>query len=426
MAQSESSVSLDYSKPGHPAKKYVCPSCRKKRFVRYIDTNTNNLFPEQYGRCDREDSCGYFMHPSEDGLITKEHLRAKQAEQDYEVTAIENDFAVVDRKILISSLASYESNNLFKWFEDKFGYQVAFDTFWLFYVGTAKDGSAIFWQVDERLNPRTAKKAQYVGFSRDKAHLPYYLYQTTENYKSCLFGLHQLNGIAEKDDYRICIVESEKTAMICSIFIPTLPFQGQEKKIIWLSSCACDGLTMEKVRVLKGWKVILWPDFSWLSRAKWGLVPYRKKEVNDPEFINPKTLQRGRVNRVPAADGDIVADYESAIDRIESAGADYCKGFDYAPDILDGSDIADILKEWDYELPENQYKIINYKKPNFENYRITEHRSETLEPNGDYTSSQTLIIEFDPDAARAKVLANKSVLELMTRFNLVIEDIKQI
>jgi len=49
------------------SKKYHCPECRKKRFVRYIDTETGDNLPEQYGRCDREINCCYHLNPYNDG-----------------------------------------------------------------------------------------------------------------------------------------------------------------------------------------------------------------------------------------------------------------------------------------------------------------------------------------------------------------------
>lgn len=42
-------------------RKFICPSCNKKRFVRYIDIMTREYFPNSSnGRCDSESSCGYF------------------------------------------------------------------------------------------------------------------------------------------------------------------------------------------------------------------------------------------------------------------------------------------------------------------------------------------------------------------------------
>ena len=45
------------------SKKFVCPNCHKKRFVRYLDTTTDNYLSDDYGRCDREQNCGYHKAP---------------------------------------------------------------------------------------------------------------------------------------------------------------------------------------------------------------------------------------------------------------------------------------------------------------------------------------------------------------------------
>src|SRR5680860_909135 len=45
------------------SKKFVCPNCNKRRFVRYLDTDTGNYLEDDYGRCDRQTNCSYHKAP---------------------------------------------------------------------------------------------------------------------------------------------------------------------------------------------------------------------------------------------------------------------------------------------------------------------------------------------------------------------------
>ena len=44
--------------------KFECPNCHEKRFVRMINEK-GEFYPENVGRCDRENSCGYMYHASQ-------------------------------------------------------------------------------------------------------------------------------------------------------------------------------------------------------------------------------------------------------------------------------------------------------------------------------------------------------------------------
>lgn len=46
--------------------KISCPSCGKPRcFVKYVDAEGKIVFPDNVGKCDHENSCGYHYTPKE-------------------------------------------------------------------------------------------------------------------------------------------------------------------------------------------------------------------------------------------------------------------------------------------------------------------------------------------------------------------------
>lgn len=45
------------------SKKFNCPNCNKKTFVKYTDTESGNYLDDDFGRCDREQNCNYHKAP---------------------------------------------------------------------------------------------------------------------------------------------------------------------------------------------------------------------------------------------------------------------------------------------------------------------------------------------------------------------------
>lgn len=71
--------------------------------------------------------------------------------------------------------------------------------------------------------------------------------------------MHLIKG----SDKPIAIVESEKTAIICSVYYP---------KYIWLATGGLNNLKVELLRILAGKNVVLFPDLGcynkWFHKAK--------------------------------------------------------------------------------------------------------------------------------------------------------------
>lgn len=70
------------------------------------------------------------------------------------------------------------------------------------------------------------------------------------NKSICLFGEHLLK---ERPGEPVAIVESEKTAIIMSLYAPAY---------IWLATGGAGWLNVGKCKVLKGRKVVLFPDLK--------------------------------------------------------------------------------------------------------------------------------------------------------------------
>jgi hypothetical protein len=127
-----------------------------------------------------------------------------------------------------------------------------------YFIGSSNyrwDRSAVFWQIDINGKIRTAQIIDYnpVTGNRIKepnSHVDWMhnaLHLSDFKPSKCLFGEHLLKGNANP----VAVVESEKTAIIASVFYP---------QFIWLACCGKSGLISEKMEVLKGRTVTLFPD----------------------------------------------------------------------------------------------------------------------------------------------------------------------
>lgn len=360
-------IRLDENEGVHYQKKEHCPACTKKRFVRFYDFDKHEYLPEQYGRCDRQEQCGYYLNPYKDGTIEDATSHKINA---IPVPAVKIKY--VDKEILSKSLSSYHTNTFVNFLIDRVGHAKAMETVLKFYIGTAKNNGTIFWQIDQFLNIRTAQKIHYDETGhRIKSIDPQRLFKVIDDYKPCLFGEHQLyTNINNNVIYAIC--ESEKTAILCECYINEI----NGNKIVWLACSGSNGLTFDKIQPLRGKKVMLVPDFSFHARATWGLLQMRKsyKDVNGKQVLSIDEH------------GEVV-EYESAKDRLISIGAKV-SFFDPYPEVNNGSDIADFLIKDKLEPDptpstkiDHQYDSlksqayhdaqIKINKPDFSKYKIT-------------------------------------------------------
>jgi len=260
------------------SKKFLCPECNKRTLVKYIDMGTGEYLPDHYGRCDREIKCNYHLNPYKDGyykMIWEQENEHGANFQRKQLTPYRPQLkqeikqpSLIESDILKSSLKGYEENIFIKYILKKFGKKITEKVIEKYFIGTSKhwSGATIFWQIDIPGKIKTGKIMLYdQNLHRVKEPFNHITWVQTvlkiENFnlKQCLYGEHLLKG----NTMSVAIVESEKTAIIASIYFP---------QFIWLSCGNLQGLNIEKCKVLSGRNVCLFPDINayekWSTKAK--------------------------------------------------------------------------------------------------------------------------------------------------------------
>lgn len=256
------------------SQKEVCPQCGQKRFVPFVDEN-ENIVGWQFGRCDREQSCGYFRYPN-----YSNHYDTKPCDDIDKIEESPLEWKVMARTFGDSAISTTLYNYaLSAVHEDaRSRLPLFFEAYRVRYF----QPYTIFPQFDIDGNLRSAKMIQYA----DNGHRIHGDYCQTWLHKfplannlhnkgklnQCLFGEHLLNPKVYKKLYNkqltadtpIFIVESEKTAILMAV--------ESRAEGLWL---ACGGSQMlknkDRLKVLQGRNVTLIPDngqfWNWKTTA---------------------------------------------------------------------------------------------------------------------------------------------------------------
>ena len=260
--------------------RYRCPSCqqRDKTFSLYIDTETGEHIHPTVGRCNRESNCGHHYTPKQyfqDNNISFDTPQPK-ANKPRPVTPQPKTVSFIPVEVFKQSLQIdktvlqvAETNHFVKFLINLFGVEVASQLVSSYFIATSKhwNGATVFWQIDTQGKVRTGKIMLYnptTGKRVKNLELPVYwvhkaLKQPEFELRQCLFGEHLLIDKTKP----VAIVESEKTAVIASVYLP---------QFIWVAVGSLTNLNAEKCSILKGRTVTLFPDLNgfekWSSKAK--------------------------------------------------------------------------------------------------------------------------------------------------------------
>lgn len=243
------------------ASRHTCPECKHKRcFSRYIDTEKQIHFPEHVGRCDREQKCGYHFTPKE-YFEENPQQQVHTYERTTRPTPPSQPTSYVDSALVERSMNHYPDNRLFQFLSSQLGNGEALRLMQLYRVGTANhwQGSTVFWQTDIHGRVRTGKIMLYNPANGRRIKEPHnhitwvhsIIHKDSFNLKQCFFGEHLLPTDVKRS---VAIVESEKSALIASSYLP---------QYLWIASGGKNGCFRdENLSVLRGRNVVLFPDLG--------------------------------------------------------------------------------------------------------------------------------------------------------------------
>jgi Domain of unknown function (DUF6371) len=258
--------SLDVTRP---TRLFLCPTCGKRALKRYVCRSTGDYLADHVGRCNREQNCAYHYAPKDyfSENPTKQPFQSQNFETKQEII---KEISCIKQSIFQGSLTRYEHNNFVLFLKTLFGEHLTKKLIEQFRIGTSKywQGATVFWQIDDLGNVRTGKIMLYDKATGKRIKTPYnhvnwvHSVLKLENYhlQQCLFGVWQLKDVVLETT--ICIVESEKTAVLMSVIMPDC---------IWLATGGLNNLKLENCQFLRQRKVILYPDLGcfekWQTKA---------------------------------------------------------------------------------------------------------------------------------------------------------------
>lgn len=264
----------------------TCPNCgRTFCFSPYID-DAGNILDPTVGRCDHESSCAYHKTPAD---FFKEHPELRPRTEDWRrapdwlkkpvrqvapAAPAKQEISVLPVQLIKKTIRLNPESNLITFLKTLFPeetIQRLVQTYWL---GVTKTQDTVFYQIDTQGRIRAGKIIRYnpeTGhrIKDDTSRIPVDWVHTrlkkrgdlaqSWTLNQCLFGEHLL---PQRPDAIVCLVEAEKTAVICSGFLPDF---------VWVATGG-KGQLGERLDSLYGRRVIAFPDVDayqeWTQKLK--------------------------------------------------------------------------------------------------------------------------------------------------------------
>ena len=253
---------------GRRQQKTACPACGRPRcFVRYVDTHADcSYVGGDVGKCDHQHSCGYHYKPSEYFRDNQWARLAPQRPGKRYVPPPPPPFQPIPQEYV---LRSHSPRSVFwQWFSTDAASRLGLarealqEVYEDYALGATRRGCVIFWQTDERQRVHGGHVMQYRADGHREGYqgwthvalIKQGLLPPGWQLRQCLFGQHLLPKYPRR---HVCIVESEKTALVMAACQP---------EHLWLATCGSGGLNAEKLECLRGRRFTLFPDSGCLEK----------------------------------------------------------------------------------------------------------------------------------------------------------------
>ena len=313
-----------------PGSRFTCPACGGKRcFTRYVDENGDWL-DEAVGRCNHESRCGYHYTPRQ---FFEDHPSARpdwkenffRIPQQTIKKTVKKQLWTIGADIVKSSVNPAIDSDFTAFLTGLIGRKNTAKIVKEYHIGVTKSKDVIFYQLDTEGRCRTGKIMKYdrqtghrvkdekVGGKITWVHAV--LRQSADpllrlpdgwELTQCLFGEHLLKQYPFKP---VALVESEKTAVICSAFWP---------EYIWLATGGKSQLN-DRLQVLRGRKVVAFPDVDGYLEWKEKLSRVRGLDIVVSDVLEKEATFEDRANHVDIADLLIRQQQEERVE-VEVAG----------------------------------------------------------------------------------------------------------
>lgn len=304
--------------------RHTCPQCGKPHcFSLYVDAQ-GNVLDETVGRCDHESSCGYHKTPKQyfeehpamkpdwrdrqpvGNQLKKSGTKGRNSIKTNQPTK-QKPLCTIPKEILTKSVRKDIPSTFTMFLQTIFPPETVSSLVGLYNLGVTRSRDVIYFQVDVKGNVRTGKIMKYnpqtgkrikdpdTPFKINWVHsLMKHSGQLPKDWEltQCLFGEHLLSD-PQNNCKTVALVESEKTAVIASAIMP---------KYIWLATGGKSQLKPEKLSVLKGRKVIAFPDVDGYQEWSAKLSGLNDLSITVSDVLEKNATDKERYAHIDIAD----------------------------------------------------------------------------------------------------------------------------